>query len=149
MKTTEYCLLAANELKETGDTDYAQTAAVLDLIAEAYSEYGIDHYQSRQLERVHSAMDEPINNTPYCGQLPTQSPYYELTERLADLLLGEKLPIDVCDLGEWPIIPANELIHRGMLINLAANLIHEDGGLIIEPSPIRNRIMETYRNWKK
>lgn len=63
----------------------------------------------------------------------------QLTEALANILLGEKLPIDVTNAqtGE-PIIPANRKITKTLLRKLAGVYEHAD----IAPSPIRDKIRE-------
>jgi DNA-directed RNA polymerase subunit beta len=85
----------------------------------------------------------------------------QLTERLSDILLGEKIPLDVVNAqtGEI-IIPANHTITKTLLLKLAAiydhieidpSPIHQSiliGRLTIydhieiDPSPIRNKILE-------
>ncbi len=63
----------------------------------------------------------------------------QLTEKLSDILLGEKIPLDVVNAqtGEI-IIPANRKITKTLLRKLAAIYDHID----IDPSPIRNKILE-------
>ncbi len=63
----------------------------------------------------------------------------ELTESLANILLGEKIPLDVVNAqtGEI-IIPANRKITKTLLRKLAQVYDHVD----IDPSPIRNKIRE-------
>src|SRR4029079_3366590 len=63
----------------------------------------------------------------------------ELTEKLSNILLGEKIPLDVVNAqtGEI-IIPANRKITKTLLRKLAGVYDHVD----IDPSPIRNRIRE-------
>ena len=63
----------------------------------------------------------------------------QLTEKLSDILLGEKIPLDVVDSksGEL-IIPANRKITKTLLRKLAAS--HDS--IEIDPSPIRNKIMD-------
>jgi DNA-directed RNA polymerase subunit beta len=63
----------------------------------------------------------------------------ELTESLSNVLLGEKIPLDVVNAqtGEI-IIPANRKITKTLLRKLAGVYDHVD----IDPSPIRNRIRE-------
>ncbi len=63
----------------------------------------------------------------------------QLTEKLSDILLGEKIPLDVVDAqtGEI-IIPANRKITKTLLRKLAAIYDHIE----IDPSPIRNKILE-------
>ncbi len=63
----------------------------------------------------------------------------QLTEKLSDILLGEKIPLDVVNAqtGEI-IIPANRKITKTLLRKLAAVYDHID----IDPSPIRNKILE-------
>jgi DNA-directed RNA polymerase subunit beta len=63
----------------------------------------------------------------------------DLTEALSNVLLGEKIPLDVknSDTGEI-IIPANRKITKTLLRRLAAVSKYID----IDPSPVRIRIME-------
>jgi DNA-directed RNA polymerase subunit beta len=63
-----------------------------------------------------------------------------LTERLACLMLGEKLPLDIVDaqIGLM-IIPANRRITKTLLRMVARNWNHIE----IDPSPIRNKVLET------
>ncbi len=63
----------------------------------------------------------------------------QLTEKLSDILLGEKIPLDVVNAqtGEI-IIPANRKITKTLLRKLAD--IHDH--IEIDPSPIRNKILE-------
>jgi DNA-directed RNA polymerase subunit beta len=63
----------------------------------------------------------------------------ELTEALSNILLGEKIPLDVvnAETGEI-IIPANRKITKTLLRQLAGVYDHVD----IDPSPIRNKIRE-------
>lgn len=62
-----------------------------------------------------------------------------LTESLSNILLGEKIPLDVvnADNGEV-IIPANRKITKTLLRKLAAVAKHIE----IDPSPVRIKIME-------
>jgi hypothetical protein len=71
----------------------------------------------------------------------------ELIERLEDILLGERLPLDICraDTGEV-LIPANKKITKTLLRSVAT---HRDQ-VEIDPSPIRNRVLEViYRAEQK
>ncbi len=63
----------------------------------------------------------------------------QLTEALSNILLGEKIPLDVVNAqtGEI-IIPANRKITKTLLRKLAGFYDHVD----IDPSPIRNKIRE-------
>ena len=63
----------------------------------------------------------------------------QLTEKLSDVLLGEKIPLDVVNgkSGEL-LIPANRKITKTLLRKLAAS--HDS--IEIDPSPIRNKIVE-------
>ena len=63
----------------------------------------------------------------------------ELTEALSNILLGEKIPLDVvnAETGEI-IIPANRKITKTLPRKLAGVYDHVD----IDPSPIRNKIHE-------
>lgn len=61
----------------------------------------------------------------------------KMTERLADLLLGEKLPLNILD-GEFVLIPAYKKISKNRLRLMA--YAWRRGTLYIEPSPIRRRV---------
>src|ERR1700675_1207020 len=63
----------------------------------------------------------------------------QLTDSLSNILLGEKIPLDVvsAETGEI-IIPANRKITKTLLRKLAGVYDHVD----IDPSPIRNKIRE-------
>ena len=70
----------------------------------------------------------------------------DLTEALSNILLGEKIPLDVMNMDTGDvIIPANRKITKTLLRKLAANYEHVE----IDPSPIRIKIMgiiDEYRN---
>ncbi len=63
----------------------------------------------------------------------------QLTEKLSDILLGEKIPLDVVNgrTGEI-IVPANKKITKTLLRKLADNYSHVE----IDPSPVRNKILD-------
>src|SRR5207249_7318311 len=69
----------------------------------------------------------------------------QLTEALSNILLGEKIPLDVVnsETGEI-IIPANRKITKTLLRKLAGVYDHID----IDPSPIRNKIREIIGNFE-
>jgi len=69
----------------------------------------------------------------------------ELTESLSNILLGEKIPLDVknSDSGDI-IIPANRKITKTLLRKLAQVSKHID----IDPSPVRIKIMEIVKNFQ-
>ncbi len=69
----------------------------------------------------------------------------ELTEALSNVLLGEKIPLDVvnAETGEI-IIPANRKITKTLLRKLAGVYDHID----IDPSPIRNKIQEIIQSFE-
>jgi len=70
----------------------------------------------------------------------------QLTEKLSDILLGEKVPLDVVNgqSGEL-IIPANRKITKTLLRKLAAASEHIE----IDPSPIRNKIMDIISSFEQ
>ena len=70
----------------------------------------------------------------------------QLTEALSNILLGEKIPLDVVnsETGEI-IIPANRKITKTLLRKLAA--VYDR--IEIDPSPIRNKINEIIGTFKK
>ncbi len=69
----------------------------------------------------------------------------ELTESLSNVLLGEKIPLDVVNAqtGEI-IIPANRKITKTLLRKLAGVYDHID----IDPSPIKNKIQEIIQSYE-
>jgi DNA-directed RNA polymerase subunit beta len=74
----------------------------------------------------------------------------ELTEKLADLLLGETIPLDIVDSETGLcIVPAGKKFTR-TLIRMVVNRYFY---LEIDPSPIRNRILNviwgTEKKWGK
>jgi DNA-directed RNA polymerase subunit beta len=81
--------------------------------------------QTKQIEEEHQKKKDELRE--------------ELTESLSNILLGEKIPLDVVNAqtGEI-IIPANRKITKTLLRKLAAVYEHVD----IDPSPIRNKIRE-------
>jgi DNA-directed RNA polymerase subunit beta len=81
--------------------------------------------QQKEAEEVYLKKKEELNE--------------QLTEALANILLGEKIPLDVVNAqtGEI-IIPANRKITKTLLRKLAQVYDHVD----IDPSPIRNKIRE-------
>jgi DNA-directed RNA polymerase subunit beta len=70
----------------------------------------------------------------------------DLTEALSNILLGEKIPLDVIN-GETSevIIPANRKITKTLLRRLAS--VSKD--IQIDPSPVRIKIMEIVENYQK
>lgn len=70
----------------------------------------------------------------------------DLTESLSNILLGEKIPLDVFngETGEV-IIPANRKITKTLLRRLAS--VSKD--IQIDPSPVRIKIMEIIDNYQK
>jgi DNA-directed RNA polymerase subunit beta len=70
----------------------------------------------------------------------------QLTEALSNILLGEKIPLDVtnAETGEI-IIPANRKITKTLLRKLAQ--VYDK--IEIDPSPIRNKINEIIATFKK
>ncbi|MGN6552752.1 MAG: DNA-directed RNA polymerase subunit beta [Verrucomicrobiota bacterium] len=70
----------------------------------------------------------------------------QLTEALSNILLGEKIPLDVVnsETGEI-IIPANRKITKTLLRKLA--MVYDR--IEIDPSPIRNKINEIIGQFKK
>ena len=70
----------------------------------------------------------------------------ELTDSLSNILLGEKIPLDVIDSSTGDIIiPANRKITKTLLRNLARAY----DSVEIDPSPIRNKINQTIDRYKK
>ena len=69
----------------------------------------------------------------------------DLTESLSNILLGEKIPLDVKN-GETDevIIPANRKITKTLLRRLAA--VSKD--IEIDPSPVKIKIMEIVNSYQ-
>ncbi|HKL20784.1 MAG TPA: hypothetical protein VJ904_03195, partial [Tichowtungia sp.] len=69
----------------------------------------------------------------------------DLTEALSNILLGEKIPLDVMNAETGDIIiPANRKITKTLLRKLAANYENIE----IDPSPIRIKIMSIIDNFR-
>src|SRR5690606_20257957 len=70
----------------------------------------------------------------------------DLTEALSNILLGEKIPLDVTngETGEV-IIPANRKITKTLLRKLA----QVSKSISIDPSPVRIKIMEIVENYQR
>jgi DNA-directed RNA polymerase subunit beta len=70
----------------------------------------------------------------------------QLTEKLSDILLGEKIPLDVVNgrTGEI-LVPANRKITKTLLRKLADNY----SNIEIDPSPIRNKILEIVASYEQ
>jgi DNA-directed RNA polymerase subunit beta len=71
--------------------------------------------------------------------------YDQLTEKLSDILLGEKIPLDVVNAQSGEIIiPANRKITKTLLRKLAS--VYDN--IEIDPSPIRNKIIEIITSYE-
>ena len=70
----------------------------------------------------------------------------QLTEKLSDILLGEKIPLDVVNgrTGEI-IVPANRKITKTLLRKLADHY----SNIEIDPSPIRNKILDIVASYEQ
>ncbi len=88
--------------------------------------------QLKQIEEDHGKKTEELRD--------------QLTEALSNILLGEKIPLDVVnsETGEI-IIPANRKITKTLLRKLAE--VYDR--IEIDPSPIRNKINEIIGSFKK
>jgi DNA-directed RNA polymerase subunit beta len=88
--------------------------------------------QAKQVEDEHKKKTEELRD--------------QLTEALSNILLGEKIPLDVVnsETGEI-IIPANRKITKTLLRKLAT--VYDR--IEIDPSPIRNKINEIIGQFKK
>jgi len=88
--------------------------------------------QQKQVEEEHRGKVEELRD--------------QLTEALSNILLGEKIPLDVVnsETGEI-IIPANRKITKTLLRKLAS--VYDR--IEIDPSPIRNKINEIISTFKK
>ncbi len=87
--------------------------------------------QRKTIEEEHKAKRADLQN--------------DLTESLSNILLGEKIPLDVIDAeGEEIIIPANRKITKTLLRKLAAASDH----IQIEQSPIQIKIDDIINEYK-
>jgi DNA-directed RNA polymerase subunit beta len=88
--------------------------------------------QAKQVEEEHRKKTDELRD--------------QLTEALSNILLGEKIPLDVVnsETGEI-IIPANRKITKTLLRKLAT--VYDR--IEIDPSPIRNKINEIIGSFKK
>ncbi len=93
---------------------------------------GDSRKQAKQVQEDHKAKAEELRE--------------QLTEALSNILLGEKIPLDVVnsETGEI-IIPANRKITKTLLRKLAQ--VYDR--IEIDPSPIRNKINEIIGQFKK
>jgi DNA-directed RNA polymerase subunit beta len=91
-----------------------------------------DKKASKEIEDEHKGKTEELRD--------------QLTEALSNILLGEKIPLDVVnsETGEI-IIPANRKITKTLLRKLA--IVYDR--IEIDPSPIRNKINEIIGGFKK
>ncbi len=96
------------------------------------SSAGEEKRHARQIEDDHKKKTEELRD--------------QLTEALSNILLGEKIPLDVVnsETGEI-IIPANRKITKTLLRKLAT--VYDR--IEIDPSPIRNKINEIIGSFKK
>ncbi len=100
--------------------------------AKAAGAAGESKKQAKQLEDDYKQKTEELRD--------------QLTEALSNILLGEKIPLDVAnaETGEI-IIPANRKITKTLLRKLAQ--VYDK--IEIDPSPIRNKINEIIGSFKK
>ncbi|HEY9171805.1 MAG TPA: DNA-directed RNA polymerase subunit beta [Verrucomicrobiae bacterium] len=91
-----------------------------------------DRKHAKQIEEEHKKKTDELRD--------------QLTEALSNILLGEKIPLDVVnsETGEI-IIPANRKITKTLLRKLAT--VYDR--IEIDPSPIRNKINEIIGSFKK
>jgi len=99
---------------------------------ESKSSAGEEKRHAKQIEDDHKKKTEELRD--------------QLTEALSNILLGEKIPLDVVnsETGEI-IIPANRKITKTLLRKLAT--VYDR--IEIDPSPIRNKINEIIGSFKK
>src|SRR5664280_1910384 len=113
---------------------------VMDVKVSAKKESDRDVKTSATEEKRHAKQIEE-DHKKKTGELQDQ-----LTEALSNILLGEKIPLDVVnsETGEI-IIPANRKITKTLLRKLAQ--VYDR--IEIDPSPIRNKISEIIGQFKK
>jgi len=71
-----------------------------------------------------------------------------VVERLADILLGEKLPLDIRDYaGAGIIVPARKKVNKTMLAKVYQTSKYGDP--MIDPAPIRNKVLATIADAKR
>jgi len=102
----------------------------------------------KESERAQSGSDErrQLKEIEEEYKTKTEELRDQLTEALSNILLGEKIPLDVVnsETGEI-IIPANRKITKTLLRKLAE--VYDR--IEIDPSPIRNKINEIISSFKK
>ena len=108
------------------------TGIVMDVRVSTRREMAKEELSSAEVKKQYKQIEEDYKKKQ--SDLTEQ-----LTEKLSDILLGEKIPLDVVNeqTGEI-IIPANRKITKTLLRKLAAVYDHIE----IDPSPIRNKIVE-------
>ena len=67
-----------------------------------------------------------------------ENPHYERVERLADIFLGERIPLDIYDAATgFILIPANRKITKILLLRVS-----KAREPICDPSPCNNKLQE-------
>ncbi len=123
----------AADVKDTSLTVPSGTyGIVMDVKVSARKELQRESLTPTELKRRRKHIEDEYKNKS--GELRE-----ELTEKLSNILLGEKIPLDVvnAETGEI-IIPANRKITKTLLRKLASVYDHIE----IDPSPIRIKIRE-------
>lgn len=103
------------------------------------------HKETKRAESTPAESRRQIRNIKEEHKLKRQKLTEELTEALSDILLGEKIPLDVvnAEAGEI-VIPANRKITKTLLRKLAA----VSDNIQIESSPIQIKIDEIISNYE-
>ncbi|MFT5189572.1 MAG: DNA-directed RNA polymerase subunit beta [Verrucomicrobiales bacterium] len=114
------------------------TGIVMDVRVSSRREMQQEKLSTSEVKKQYKTIDEDFKKKK--SDLTDQ-----LTEKLSDILLGEKIPLDVVNeqTGEI-IIPANRKITKTLLRKLAAVYDHIE----IDPSPIRNKITEITKSFE-
>ncbi len=123
----------AADVKDTSLTVPSGTyGIVMDVKVSSRKEIAKSKLTPAETKRQMKAATEDINRR-------RDELHEQLTEALSNILLGEKIPLDVVNAqtGEI-IIPANRKITKTLLRKLAGVYDHVE----IDPSPIRNKIRE-------
>ena len=123
----------AADVKDTSLTVPSGTyGIVMDVKVSSRKEIAKSKLTPAETKRQIKAASEDINRR-------REELHEQLTEVLSNILLGEKIPLDVVNAqtGEI-IIPANRKITKTLLRKLASVYDHVE----IDPSPIRNKIRE-------
>jgi hypothetical protein len=114
----------------------SETACILTMaeseVVEKYHNDLIEEMEHNQMQVTSFLANTPIVPCPYLVE--------KQVGRIADLLLGKRLPLDV-DLCQCKIIPAGTKITKPLIYLMVRAWYYNQ--LRIEPSPVQRRVLES------